>query len=127
MPQTASEGMGTALPVILLIVGLIVIVAIAVKFIDARRKREAEAVHLQAQVSDALLRERSLSGLAITPTAHVPLWSGPVTLEVTGQAPTDETREAALAVVDQEAHRIRPDVQLIDRVTVDARRVTQAA
>jgi len=58
-----------------------VLVGIGVKLHDLRRRREAEGVPLQAQVSDALLRDPSLFGLAVTPTARVPWWSGtPVTL-----------------------------------------------
>jgi len=70
VPQAAATGgAGSTLTVLLLLAGLLVIVAIGVKLYDLKRKRDAEAVHLQAQVSDALLRDQSLFGLAVTPTA----------------------------------------------------------
>ena len=67
--------MGPMASVIVLLLGLLVLVGVGVKLYDLKRKREAEGVHVQAQVSDALLRDPSLFGLAVTPTAHVP-WCG---------------------------------------------------
>src|SRR5438874_762514 len=89
VPQAAATGgAGSTLTVLLLLAGLLVIVAIGVKLYDLKRKRDAEGVHLQAQVSDALLRDQSLFGLAVTPTATVPWWSGtPARLEATGHVP----------------------------------------
>jgi len=109
------------LTVFLLLFGLLVIVGIGVKLYDLKRKRDAEAVHLQAQVSDALLRDPTLFGLAVTPTAHVPWWSGtPARLELTGRVPKAEARERAVRIVEQEARSLRPDVELVDRLEVDS-------
>jgi hypothetical protein len=107
--------------VVFLLVGLLVIVGVGVKLYDLKRKREAEGVHLQAQVSDALLRDPSLFGLAVTPTAHVPWWSGtPVRLEVVGRVPTTDARDRVVRLVEQEARGVRPDVQIVDLLQVDA-------
>jgi len=66
--------------------------------------------HLQAQVSDALMRDARLAGLVLTPTAHVPTWgSGPATIEIT---------DVVLRVAREEAARLRPDVQIEDRLSV---------
>jgi len=126
MPQAAAPqaatggGLGPTLTVFLLLFGLLVIVGIGVKLYDLKRKREADAVHLQAQVSDALLRDPTLFGLAVTPTAHVPWWSGtPARLEVSGRVPSTEARERALRIVDEEARSIRPDVVIIDKLDVE--------
>ena len=114
--------------VFVLLVGLLVIVAVGVKLYDLKRKREAEAVHLQAQVSDALLRDPNIYGLAVTPTAHVPWWSGtPARLEVVGRVPTPDSREPVLRLVEQEAKRVRPDVVLVDHIEVDAAARTRVA
>lgn len=114
-PPAVAGDTGTTLMVVAVVVGLLIIVGIGVKMFDLRRKRQAEAVQLQAQLSDALLREGDLS---ITPTAHVPLWAGgPVTVEVSGPVPASPGgREAALQLVEREAARIRPDVRVIDRL-----------
>jgi len=116
-----QDAAGSTAIVILLLLGLLVIVGIGVKLYDLKRKREAEGVQLQAQVSDALLRDPGLFGLAVTPTAHVPWWSGtPVHLEVVGRVPTPEARERALRLVEAEARQIRSDVEIADRLEVDA-------
>jgi hypothetical protein len=111
----APTDSASMLAVVSVIVGLLIVVGIGVKMYDLKRKRDAEAVQLQAQLSDALLRE---GGLTITPTAHIPLWAGgPVTVELSGPAPeSPEGREAALQLVEREAARIRPDVRVIDRI-----------
>jgi hypothetical protein len=122
-PQAAatSGGFGPTLTVFLLLFALLVIVGIGVKLYDLKRKREAEAVHLQAQVSDALLREPTLFGLAVTPTAHVPWWKGtPARLEATGHVPTAEARERAIRIIEQEARSLRPDVEIVDRLEVES-------
>src|SRR5258705_13763467 len=122
VPQAAtSGGLSPTVTVFLLLAGLLVIVGISVKLYDLKRKREAEAVHLQAQVSDALLRDPTLFGLAVTPTAPVPWWSGtPVRLEVCGRVPTAEARERALRLVEQEARSVRPDVEFVDKLEIQA-------
>jgi hypothetical protein len=105
----------------ILVFGLLVVVGVLVKVFDLRRKREAEAVHVQAQISDALLRDPNLFGLPITPTAHAPLWSGtPMTVEISGEVPSSAMRESVLRIAWAEAQRIRPDVEVRDRLTVQA-------
>ena len=126
MPQAApqaatSGGAAPTLTVFLLLFGLLVLVGIGVKLYDLKRKREAEAVHLQAQVSDALLRDPTLFGLAVTPTAHVPWWSGtPARIEVSGRVPSADARERALRIVEQEARSVRSDVEIVDRLELES-------
>src|ERR671922_390787 len=110
----ASSG-GSAALGFLVILGLLVIVGIAVKLYDRKRKRDAEAVHLQAQISDALMRDARLAGLVLTPTARVPAWgSGPAIVEIAGEVPDPVMRDTVLRVVREEAARLRSDVQIID-------------
>jgi hypothetical protein len=117
-PPEGGGGSGILMAVVL-VVGLLVVIGAAVKMFDLRRKREAEAVHLQAQVSDALLRNEALFGLPVTATAHVPTWSGsPATIELSGQVPSPELRELVLRVTREEASRIRSDFQVEDRMAV---------
>ena len=106
----------------LLVLGLLVVIGVAVKFYDLRRKREAEAVHLQAQISDAFLRDPNFFGLPVAATAHAPLWKGtPVTIEITGEVPDPSLRESVMRLAWAEAQRIRPDVEIVDKVNVRAR------
>src|SRR2546425_7019083 len=106
-PQPAAEGGGAAIAAVVVVVGLFMVVGVVVKLFDLKQKRESEGVQLQAQVSDALLREPSLARLRLTPTAHVPLWTGtPATIEMSGQVPTPELKDTVLRIVRDEAVRI---------------------
>ena len=117
---TAAQGGGMAAAGFLVVIGLLVLVGIAVKLYDRKRKRDAEAVHLQAQVSDALMRDAGLAGLLLTPTAR--LRGGEAIVEICGEVPTETAREAALRIARDEAARIRPDVRIEDKVSVGAMR-----
>jgi len=65
--------------VVAAMLALVVLLGIAVKGYDLKRKRE--------------------EGLPLTPTAQVPLWSGtPLTLEIRRAVPRSELREAAVDV-----------------------------
>ena len=116
----APAGDNTGILMALALMGaLLVIVGIGVKIWDAKRKREAEAVHLQSQISDALLREQDFFGLAITPTVHAGMRrSAPMTIEVTGHAPSEAIRDAALRIVRDEASRVRSDFEVVDRIEI---------
>ncbi len=98
---------------------MLLILGALVTMLDLKRKRDGEAVVVQAQISDAVLRDPRLFSLPITPTAHVPLWKGsPVTVEVAGQVPSDDLRRVALGVIEREAAHLRPDVQIESRIGV---------
>ena len=110
---TVAVGVGLSVVILLVLLGL-------TKIFDLKRKREDEAVVVQAQLSDALLRHPRLFNLALTPTARVSLWtSSPVMVEVTGHVPSDELRLLALDVIGREADRIGPDVRVISRIEVE--------
>jgi hypothetical protein len=115
----STSGGGSAALGFLVILALLVLVGIAVKLYDRKRNRDAEAVHLQAQVSDALMRDARLAGLVLTPTAQVPTWgSGPAVIDITGEVPDASTGDAVLRVARDEAARLRSDVQIVDRLSV---------
>jgi hypothetical protein len=119
--QTAAARGGTDLILTAaILVGVIgVTLALTVKLLDLRRKRESQAVQLQAQIADALLQEAALVGLAVTPTVEVPLWRGsPVRVDVAGQVPTPEARLAVLRTVRAEAARLRPNIDVRDRLVI---------
>src|SRR5262245_40671943 len=68
--SAAATGNGGWIVAVALVIGLLVVVGAMVKIYDVRRKRETEAVHLQAQISDAFLRDPNLFGLPVAATAH---------------------------------------------------------
>jgi hypothetical protein len=120
MPSSTTPGDSSGVLIALALMGaMLVIVGIGVKIWDAKRTREADAVHLQSQLSDALLREADFFGLAITPTVHASLRkSAPMIIEVTGQAPSETVHNAALRIIQDEASRVRPSFEIVDRIEV---------
>ena len=107
---------------------LLVLLGVAVKLYDLKRKREDEAIAAQARVSDALLMDATLAGLPLTPTAHLPLWRGtPLVVEITGAVPRPELREAAVDLARRELGRSRSDFQIEDRIAVDPAPLGHAA
>jgi len=128
-PAAASEtSVGGGLVALVFVIGLLAITGIAVKLYDMRRKREDEAVALQARLSDALLTEPSLARLPITPTVHVPFRPrGQAVIALTGKVPTPALREAVLQLVIREATFPRGNYRLEDRIFVDTLTSRRAA
>ena len=127
-PAASAEGTsGGLVALLVIVVAFLVAIAVVAKLLDAKRKRENEAVLLQAQISDALLREPNLAGLAVVPTARVSFWSGPPTVELTGRVPSEDVRRAVLDLARSEASRMRPDAVIDDRITVVPQRDLRAA
>jgi len=118
----------TAVAVAVSVVAVLVILGVLVKMLDLKRKRDGEAVVVQAQISDAVLRDPRLFSLPITPTARVPLWKGsPITVEVAGQVPSDDLRQAALHLIEREASHLRSDVRVESRIGVVPTMVRRSA
>jgi hypothetical protein len=113
---------------ILFAIAAIVIIAAIAKTIDMKRKREDEAVHLQAQIADALLRDRMLASLPATANVHIPMFHRkPAIVELHGQVPTVELRQAVVHVADQEAAKLLSDYRLQDSIAVVPTAKTRAA
>jgi hypothetical protein len=116
---TAPSGTMTTAVVVALGIAVLVILVMLAKMADLRRKRETEAVVIQARISDAILRDPGLFNFPITPTAHVPLRKGsPVTVEVAGQVPSEDIRQAALRLIEREAAQVHHDVRVESRIGV---------
>lgn len=119
VPPSATDSGSALLAAAIIVVALLILLGITVKLMDRKRRRESEAVQLQAQISDALLREAALFGLPVTPTARVPLWSGtPAIFELRGQVPSPEIKDAVLRLVRRGAARVRPDFHVEDQLAV---------
>ena len=111
-----------------IVAAFVLAIVVIAKVLDLNRKRETEAAVLQAQVSDALLRDARFGELSVTPTARVPFWSGSsATIELAGWVPTPDLHEAVLRLVRSEAMRVRQDVVLEDRIAVVSTRRVRAA
>jgi hypothetical protein len=110
---------GMVAPAIILAVALLGGLILAVAIVDLRRKRQAQAVAIEGQISDALMRDPRLTGSVITTVAHVPLSSGAApTVEVRGEVDYPELREAAVRIVRSELLRHHPEGRVEDRIFV---------
>ena len=126
-PQASSNASGgaqssamTTAVVVASILAVLVILGALIKMLDLKRKRDGEAIVVQARISDAVLRDPRLFSLPITPTAHVPLWKGsPVTVEVGGHVPSEDLRQAAIHLVEREASQLGPDVRIESKIGVE--------
>jgi hypothetical protein len=57
-------------------------------------------------------------GLLVLVGLAVPTWgSGPATIAITGEVPDPTVRDVVLRVAREEAARLRPDVQVVDRLS----------
>jgi hypothetical protein len=114
-----ADGGNLMAPAIILAVALLGGLILAVAIVDLRRKRRAQAIAIDGQIADALMREPRLRGTVITSVAHVPLAgrSGP-TVEVRGEVEYPELREAAVRIVGQELLRHHPEGNVEDRIFV---------
>jgi len=117
------NGEGTATTFVAMVAfGIVVLLAIGIigRLLDLRRRREDEALGLQSRVSDALMLEPGLSGLAVTASMHVPLWPRkPPTLEIAGRVPTPDQHELASRVAMRTLADRAAQVQIEDKVWVD--------
>ncbi len=114
-----DEGNAELIAVSLGVAGLILVMVAVAHAIDERRKRAAEAVRLQAQISDALRRERTLARLPVTATVHIPGWGqSPPRIEMCGQVPTADLWQAVRHVAEQEASRTLDAFHIDDRIAV---------
>ncbi len=118
-PPTPWIGESSA-ELILMLLSMVVLVLVAgAKAIDLKRKRKDEGVRLQAQISDALLRDRRLASLPVAATVQLPVWRGSAPrIETCGQVPTAELWQAVRHVAEQEASRTLEAFHIDDRIAV---------
>lgn len=115
-------------PVAAVVLLLVLAVWSAVKLYDRSRKRDEEAAALQANISDALMVEPSLSGLPLTPTVRMSLWRhDPVMIELRGSVPRPALRQAAIDVALREVDSLGKSCSLLDRIAVTPARLGRAA
>jgi hypothetical protein len=115
----APDGGSLIAPAIVLGIALLGALILGVAIMDLRRKRQVQAVAIEGQIADALMREPRLARAVITTTVTLPLTSrtGP-TAEVRGEVEYHEQRETALRIVRQELLRYHPEGIVEDRIFV---------
>ena len=114
-----SDGSASTIIAFAILALLIVAIVVLAKYMSARKKRQEEAVVLESQLSDALLREVQLRGLQIVPRSHIDGWRHPqLTIEIVGEVPTPEARETVMQIARNEVRRLRPDVAPVDHLFI---------
>jgi hypothetical protein len=108
-------------PMMLLAIGVVLLigalVAWGVILLERRNRRELRAERLQQAVGEALAREPALAAASILPVAGFPAGTAP-TLELTGYVPSAEARTRAVRIAEAELRRLRPGMQVVDRLDV---------
>jgi hypothetical protein len=118
-PSAGATGAGGGVVLVGVLIALFVIIGVAVKMYDWKRKRDEEAMYLQARIADALLLDASLAALPVAATVHAPFARrSPVRIEVTGQVPAPTLREAVLNIVNAEASRSGLEFTVEEHLTV---------
>jgi hypothetical protein len=119
----AAPAPGEAGPPVTGLLTLVVLLGIIVglvKLFDFKRKRDDQAMALEARISDVLLVHPALTGLPIHVVPHVPLSrpSEPI-IEIRGTVPTPALRAMAVDTVRHEVSRQLSTARIEDRIMVD--------
>jgi len=124
----ATEGGGATAVAALMLVVLLAIIVGGVKLYDLKRKRDEDAMILDAQIADAVLVHPHLKNFPIGASIHTSIFrrSIPV-VEVSGTVATDALRELAIDIVKGEMRRHGLDATVQDHIVVDPRIVGRVA
>jgi hypothetical protein len=105
--------------VVLIAAAVVLLVGVLGKVHELRDRRAAEAIAVQGEIADALLRNPALLGWPLVPIARVPLWRGsPVTVKLTGEVPSRELRALALLAAERGAAELLVRVRIKSRIGV---------
>jgi len=89
------------------------------RVLELKEQRAAEAIAVQGEIADALLRDPALLGLPLMPTARIPLWRGSrATVKIAGKVPSRELRKAALRAAERGAAELLVTVRIKSRIGI---------
>jgi len=100
---------------VILVVGTLVTWGVIV--LERRNRREQRSERIQQAIGEAIAAEPLLADASILPVAGFPAGTAPV-LELTGYVPSAEARARAVRLAEAELRRLRPGMQVIDRLDV---------
>jgi len=105
----------------LIAVGVVLVVGALVTWgvilLERRNRREQRSERIQQAIGEAMAAEPLLADASILPVAGFPAGTAP-TLELTGYVPSAEARARAIRIAEAELRRLRPGMQVIDRLDV---------
>ena len=93
------------------------LIALGVRYLELRSRREEDATRLQVALTEPLAREPALAGSSVVPVVSLPLRGRP-RVELTGWVGSREMRDLAVRAVTREGQRLGQSVRVIDRVEV---------
>ena len=93
------------------------LIALGVRYLEARSRREEEAARLQVALTAPLAREPALARSSVLPVVSMAL-RGRARVELTGWVESREIRDAAVRVVLREGQRLGQPLRVVDRVEV---------
>ena len=93
------------------------LIALGVRYLELRSRREEDATRLQVALTEPLAREPALAGSSVVPVVSLPL-RGRLRVELTGWVGSREMRDLAVRAVTREGQRLGQSVRVIDRVEV---------
>jgi hypothetical protein len=105
----------------LLAIAVVLVIGVAVAWgiivLERRNRREQRSERIQQAIGEAFAAEPLLGHASILPVAGFPAGAAP-TLELTGYVPSVEARARAVRIAEAELGRLRPGMQVIDRLDV---------
>jgi hypothetical protein len=107
----------TAAVGIAIVVVIGVLIALGVRYLEARSRRDEDAARLQQALSEPFARDPALAGCSVLPVTSLPL-RGPALIELTGWVPSPEVGTVAVRAVEREAARLGQQIRIVDRLEV---------
>ena len=96
------------------------LIALGVRYLEARNRRDEDAADLQQALADPLAREPALAGCSVRPVASISPRGRP-RVELNGWVPSSALRDVAFRTVEREAGRLGRRVHIVDRLEVVGR------
>jgi hypothetical protein len=94
-----------------------ILVVWGVRILGRKERHEEAASQIGVDLATALARDPRLRGAAILPVVTIPV-AGRPSVEVTGRVASAGVRDLALEVVNREATRLRPGMDVVDRLEI---------
>jgi hypothetical protein len=100
---------------------VLLLVGVGIMFFDLTGRREDDAAWLQHKITNELRRDRGLT-VRVRPVVQAPVgMSSTVTVELSGEVPSDAARSAVLDSVENAALKLGRDIEIEDHLAISAR------
>ncbi len=97
-----------------------VVVAFGVWLLESRRGLRRRAEALEQRVVARIQADARLAGVPVIATPRMPLWRGPVQLDLVGSVPSELERDLVRRLVQREVEAVRFPVRVNEVVRIEA-------